>query len=63
VAQRIERYANIVGRERVIPGTDCGFATFVGFGIVEPEVAWMKLSALAEGARLASDHLWGRSAS
>lgn len=58
VAQRIERYADIVGRERVIPGTDCGFATFVGFGIVEPDVTWMKLAALSEGAAMASERLW-----
>jgi 5-methyltetrahydropteroyltriglutamate--homocysteine methyltransferase len=58
VAQRIERYAGIVGRERVVPGTDCGFGTFVGFGLVEPEVTWLKLGALAEGAAMASDRLW-----
>jgi 5-methyltetrahydropteroyltriglutamate--homocysteine methyltransferase len=61
VAQRIGRYADVVGRERVVPGTDCGFATFVGFGLVEPEVAWLKLEALAQGAELASDALWSRS--
>jgi 5-methyltetrahydropteroyltriglutamate--homocysteine methyltransferase len=61
VAQRIGRYADIVGRERVVPGTDCGFGTFVGFGLVEPEVAWLKLEALAQGAELASDALWPRS--
>lgn len=58
IAQRIGRYADIVGRERVIPGTDCGFATFAGFGIVDPDVAWMKLAALAEGAAEASERLW-----
>jgi 5-methyltetrahydropteroyltriglutamate--homocysteine methyltransferase len=63
VAQRIGRYADVVGRERVIPGTDCGFATFVGFGLVEPEVVWLKLAALAEGAALASEQLWSRSGS
>jgi 5-methyltetrahydropteroyltriglutamate--homocysteine methyltransferase len=62
IAQRIGRYAEIVGRERVIPGTDCGFATFAGFGIVDPQVAWMKLAALAEGAALASERLWSRGA-
>jgi 5-methyltetrahydropteroyltriglutamate--homocysteine methyltransferase len=61
IAQRIGRYADIVGRERVIPGTDCGFATFVGFGLVEPDVAWLKLEALAQGAALASDELWAGS--
>jgi 5-methyltetrahydropteroyltriglutamate--homocysteine methyltransferase len=58
VAQRISRYADIVGRERVIPGTDCGFATFAGFGMVDPQVAWMKLAALAQGAAEASEELW-----
>jgi len=59
IAQRIGRFADIVGRERVVAGTDCGFGTFVGFGIVEPDVAWMKLAALSEGAAMASDRLWG----
>jgi 5-methyltetrahydropteroyltriglutamate--homocysteine methyltransferase len=58
VAERIERFARLVGRENVIPGTDCGFGTFAGFGVVHPKVAWMKLAALAEGARLASARLW-----
>jgi 5-methyltetrahydropteroyltriglutamate--homocysteine methyltransferase len=58
IAQRIGRFADIVGRERVIPGTDCGFATFAGFGIVDPDVAWMKLAALAQGAAEASERLW-----
>jgi 5-methyltetrahydropteroyltriglutamate--homocysteine methyltransferase len=62
IAQRIGRYAEIVGRERVIPGTDCGFATFAGFGIVDPQVAWMKLAALGDGAALASGRLWSRGA-
>jgi 5-methyltetrahydropteroyltriglutamate--homocysteine methyltransferase len=58
IAQRIERFADIVGRDRVVPGTDCGFGTFVGFGIVEPDVTWMKLAALSEGAAMASERLW-----
>ncbi len=58
VAQRIGRFAGIVGRERVIAGTDCGFGTFAGFGAINNTVAWLKLGALAEGARLASDRLW-----
>jgi 5-methyltetrahydropteroyltriglutamate--homocysteine methyltransferase len=57
VAQRVLNYARLVGRERVIAGTDCGFGTFVGYGI-DPGVAWAKLGALVEGARLASDELW-----
>ena len=58
VAQRIGRYAAIVGRERVIAGSDCGFATFAGYPPVDPEIAWAKLRSLAEGARLASAKLW-----
>jgi len=58
IAQRIARYASLVGREHVIAGTDCGFGTFVGFGAVHPKVAWLKLEALAQGARLASKQLW-----
>jgi 5-methyltetrahydropteroyltriglutamate--homocysteine methyltransferase len=58
VAQRIGRFAQIVGRERVIAATDCGFATFVGFHPCHPAVAWLKLGALVEGARLASERLW-----
>jgi 5-methyltetrahydropteroyltriglutamate--homocysteine methyltransferase len=58
VAQRIMRYAEIVGRERVIAGTDCGFGTFAGFGAVHPSICWVKMKSLAEGARLASKKLW-----
>lgn len=58
VAQRIGRYAGVVGRENVIAGTDCGFGTFAGVGAVDARVAWAKLAALAEGARLASAELW-----
>jgi len=60
VMQRILRYANIVGRERVMAGTDCGFGTFAGFGAVYPAFCWMKMHSLSEGARLASQKLWGR---
>jgi 5-methyltetrahydropteroyltriglutamate--homocysteine methyltransferase len=63
VAQRIERYASLVGRERVMAGSDCGFGTFAGFGPVHPSVGWMKLKTMAEGARIASARLWGKSAS
>jgi 5-methyltetrahydropteroyltriglutamate--homocysteine methyltransferase len=60
VAQRIVRYAEVVGRERVLAGTDCGFATFArSVNQVEPEIAWAKFRAMAEGARLASQQLWG----
>jgi 5-methyltetrahydropteroyltriglutamate--homocysteine methyltransferase len=58
VAQRIERYAGVVGRERVIAGTDCGFSTMAGRSAVVPAVAYAKLASLAEGARLASTRLW-----
>jgi 5-methyltetrahydropteroyltriglutamate--homocysteine methyltransferase len=60
VAQRIIRYADVVGRERVIAGSDCGFGTFAGFGPVYPAFCWMKLRSLSEGAKLASRKLWGR---
>jgi 5-methyltetrahydropteroyltriglutamate--homocysteine methyltransferase len=58
VAERICRFADAVGRERVIAGSDCGFGTFAGFGPVDPDVTWLKLRSLAEGARIASDRLW-----
>jgi 5-methyltetrahydropteroyltriglutamate--homocysteine methyltransferase len=58
VAERIERFAGIVGRERVMAGTDCGFGTFAGFGPVEPDIAYLKLRSLVEGAQLASQRLW-----
>ena len=54
VAQRIERFANIVGKDRVIAGSDCGFGTFAGFGAVDPQIAYAKLRSLSEGAALAS---------
>ena len=56
--QRLERFANIVGKENVIGGTDCGFGTFVGFHNCDPKIAWLKLEALTQGASLASDRLW-----
>lgn len=59
VAQRIMHFTDIVGRERVIAGTDCGFGTFAGFGAVHPDIAYAKLGSLAEGARRASRKLWG----
>ncbi len=59
VAERICRFAAIVGRERVIAGTDCGFGTFAGHGKIVPAIAWKKLASLVEGARLASARLWG----
>ena len=58
VAQRIERFAGIVGRERVVAATDCGFATVAGLAACDPTVAWMKLDALVQGAAMASAALW-----
>jgi len=60
VAQRICRFADIVGRERVIAGTDCGFGTFAGYGKLDPDISFKKLRAMAEGAEIASKHPWGR---
>jgi 5-methyltetrahydropteroyltriglutamate--homocysteine methyltransferase len=62
VAERIVRFARIVGRESVIAGADCGFAASgIRFNDVHPTAVWLKLAALAEGARLATRQLWGRS--
>lgn len=58
IAQRIVRYANAVGRDKIMVGSDCGFGTFVGVKFVDPDVAWLKLESLVEGARRASDQLW-----
>jgi 5-methyltetrahydropteroyltriglutamate--homocysteine methyltransferase len=58
VAERIERFAAIVGRERVIAGTDCGFGTFAGYGKIDPGIAFKKLAAMVEGAAIASQRLW-----
>ena len=54
VAQRIERFVDIVGADRVVAGSDCGFGTFAGFGAVDPDIAYAKLAALSDGAALAS---------
>jgi len=59
IAQRILRYANLVGRENVMAGSDCGYGTWVGQAAVDPDVVWAKLAALGEGAALASRELWG----
>jgi 5-methyltetrahydropteroyltriglutamate--homocysteine methyltransferase len=58
IAQRIGRYAKLVGRENVIAGSDCGYGTWVGQAAVDPDVVWAKLAAMAEGARLASKQFW-----
>ena len=57
IAQRLERFVSIVGAERVIASTDCGFGTFAGYGKIDPGVAWKKLDVLSEGARLAASRL------
>jgi 5-methyltetrahydropteroyltriglutamate--homocysteine methyltransferase len=59
VAERIVRFANVVGRERVIASTDCGFGTAAGYGKLDPEVVYLKLGSLVAGAALASKELWG----
>jgi 5-methyltetrahydropteroyltriglutamate--homocysteine methyltransferase len=59
VVQRIARFADIVGRERVIASADCGFASFAGSNEVHPSIVWAKFAALVEGARIASNRLWG----
>ncbi len=58
VAQRICRFADIVGRERVLAGTDCGFSTFAGFGAVDEDIVYAKLAAMYAGAKIASAQLW-----
>jgi len=58
IAQRIARYAKLVGRENVIAGSDCGFGTWVGQAAVDPDVVFAKLAAMAEGARIASKQFW-----
>ena len=60
VAERICRFADIVGRERVIAGSDCGFGTFAGYGKLDPDISFKKLRAMAEGAAIASKRLWDR---
>jgi 5-methyltetrahydropteroyltriglutamate--homocysteine methyltransferase len=57
IAERLMNFVNIVGSDRVIAGTDCGFSTFAGFGTVDPDIVWLKLAALREGADLVSDRL------
>jgi 5-methyltetrahydropteroyltriglutamate--homocysteine methyltransferase len=58
VAERIAKLAELVGRERVLAGSDCGFGTWGGMARVDPDVVWAKFGSLAEGARLASQQLW-----
>ncbi len=58
VAEQIKLYAHLLGKERIIAGTDCGFGTFAAFSPVAPSIAWTKLQSLVEGAKLASQELW-----
>jgi 5-methyltetrahydropteroyltriglutamate--homocysteine methyltransferase len=58
VAERIGRYAKVVGRENVIAGSDCGFATFAGSKEIHPSIVWAKFKSLSEGAAIASKQLW-----
>ncbi len=58
IAQRIQNYARLVGRENVMAGSDCGFGTFIGRNRVDERVVYAKFEAMAEGARIASERLW-----
>jgi 5-methyltetrahydropteroyltriglutamate--homocysteine methyltransferase len=60
IAQRIARYARLVGRENVMAGSDCGYGTWVGQAAVDADVVWAKFAAMAEGARIASREFWSR---
>ena len=59
VCDRLVRYAGVVGKENMIAGVDCGFGTFAGRLQVDSKIVWMKLASLVEGARMASEQLWG----
>jgi 5-methyltetrahydropteroyltriglutamate--homocysteine methyltransferase len=58
IAQRIGRYAKLVGRENVIAGSDCGYGTWVGQAAVDPQIVFAKFAAMAEGAKIASKEFW-----
>ena len=58
MAERICRFADIVGRERVIAGSDCGFSTFAGYGTVDADITYAKLESLVKGSEIASGKLW-----
>jgi 5-methyltetrahydropteroyltriglutamate--homocysteine methyltransferase len=58
IADRLVRYASVVGRENIVASTDCGLGSLATLSNVEPEIAWAKLGSLVEGARLASKALW-----
>ncbi|MEM6988266.1 MAG: epoxyalkane--coenzyme M transferase, partial [Pseudomonadota bacterium] len=59
VAQRIERFVDIVGSDRVIAGSDCGFGTFAGFGAIDPDIAYAKIGAIGAGAKLVEERARG----
>ncbi|MGA8551208.1 MAG: cobalamin-independent methionine synthase II family protein [Stellaceae bacterium] len=59
VAERLCRFADVVGRERVMAGSDCGFGTFAGYGKLDPDISFKKLAAMAQGAEIATKRLWG----
>jgi 5-methyltetrahydropteroyltriglutamate--homocysteine methyltransferase len=63
VAQRITRFAQVLGKDRIIAGTDCGFGTFAGFGPIYPTIGWLKMKSLSDGVALASRRLWARAGS
>jgi 5-methyltetrahydropteroyltriglutamate--homocysteine methyltransferase len=58
LAQRIDRYADLLGRDRVIAGGDCGFSVHAGSNVLDPEIVWAKLATLAQGAEIASRRYW-----
>jgi 5-methyltetrahydropteroyltriglutamate--homocysteine methyltransferase len=58
IANRISNYARLVGRENVIAGSYCGYGTWVGQAVVDPDIVWAKFASLTEGARIASDRFW-----
>ena len=61
VANRIGHWVEVIGdRERVIANTDCGFSTFAGYTMVTPDVVWAKMKTMADGAKLATERLWGQ---
>lgn len=60
VANRLLSYVNVVGKDRVMAGSDCGFSTFSGFPTVHPEIVWRKLESMVEGAKRASAKIWGK---
>ena len=58
INEHVERYAEIVGADRVVAGTDCGFGTWAGFGPIDPSICWAKFEAMAQGAKLAAQRAY-----